>query len=33
MRYSNFNRRSACLGFSLIELLLALAISVTALLG
>ena len=33
MRYLNLNRRLACSGFSLIELLLALAISVTALLG
>ena len=33
MRHLNPNRRLACSGFSLIELLLALAISVTALLG
>ena len=33
MRYPLSNRRLACLGFSLIELLLALAISATALLG
>lgn len=33
MRYFDFDSRALCLGFSLIELLLALAISVTALLG